>query len=128
MAKETDTSRKFDEDAALKAIVQGTASGTGEAFFSSLVENLAVVLGVHGAWVTELEAEACRLNVFPIEIPALRERGNDVVLIAEKFVENLCLKMGRPAVELAEGVKQSILAQQWPGNVRELQNVLARPR
>tara|TARA_B110000438_G_C15348753_1_gene451168 strand:+ start:167 stop:400 length:234 start_codon:yes stop_codon:yes gene_type:complete len=63
-----------------------------------------------------------------IEIPRLRERGNDIVLIAEKLVENLCLKMGRPAVELSEGVKQNILAQQWPGNVRELQNVLVRPR
>ena len=63
-----------------------------------------------------------------IEIPRLRERGNDIVLIAEKIVENLCLKMGRPAVELSEGVKQNILAQQWPGNVRELQNVLERPR
>ena len=67
-----------------------------------------------------------RLNVFPIEIPPLRERGNDTVLIAEKFVEDLCLKMGRPAVDLSESVKNSIMAQQWPGNVRELQNVLER--
>ena len=57
-------SSSFDEEAALKALVEGTAAGTGLAFFSSLVENLAKALGVHGAWVTELHAEACRLKSF----------------------------------------------------------------
>jgi hypothetical protein len=57
-----DESADFNEDVALKVIVQGTAAGTGEAFFSALVENPAQAIGVHGAWVTELEAEACRLK------------------------------------------------------------------
>ena len=64
MAKETNTSRNFDEDAALKAIVQGTAAGTGEAFFDSLVMNLVDVLGVHGAWVTEYLPDSERLRAY----------------------------------------------------------------
>jgi PAS domain S-box-containing protein len=67
-----------------------------------------------------------RLNVFPIDIPPLRDRGNDIILIAERFVESLCLKMGRPEVKLSEQVKQCLLSQSWSGNVRELQNVLER--
>jgi PAS domain S-box-containing protein len=57
-------SKPFDEDAVLKAIVEGTATGTGEAFFSSLAENLAKALGVHGAWVTEYLPELERLKAF----------------------------------------------------------------
>jgi PAS domain-containing protein len=56
--------REIDEDAALKTIVKGTSTGTGEAFFTSLVENLAKVLGVHGAWVTEFVPEALQLKSF----------------------------------------------------------------
>ena len=58
------TSGRFDSDAALKAIVEGTATGTGEAFFTSLVENLAKALNVHGAWVTEYLPESERLRAF----------------------------------------------------------------
>ncbi len=67
-----------------------------------------------------------RLNVFPIDIPALRERGSDVLIIAKHFVKNLCEKMGRAEVEISEVAAERLLAHDWPGNVRELQNVLER--
>ena len=54
----------FDEDAALRAIVEGTATDTGEAFFAALVQNLARALGVQGAWVTEYLPSARRLRAF----------------------------------------------------------------
>ena len=53
-----------DEDTALRSIVLGTAAGTGEKFFHDLVENLALVLNVHGAWVTEYLPESQRLRAF----------------------------------------------------------------
>jgi len=63
-----------------------------------------------------------RLNVFPIELPGLAERGRDVVALAEYF-----LKTQRfPHVELDQTVRELLLAYDWPGNVRELKNVLER--
>lgn len=66
-----------------------------------------------------------RLNVFPIEVPALRERGDDVVLLAREFVGRAVHKLGR-AAQLDDGGVAALLAYDWPGNVRELQNVIER--
>ena len=60
--------RSIDEEAAFRAIVQGTSTGTGEKFFSSLVENLAEVLKVHGAWVTEFYPDTLRLKAFAFRL------------------------------------------------------------
>jgi DNA-binding NtrC family response regulator len=67
-----------------------------------------------------------RLNVFPIHIPALRERGNDVLLLAEAFLERFKREHNRPELELDAAARQAILAYSWPGNVRELQNLMER--
>ena len=67
-----------------------------------------------------------RLNVFPIQIPALRERGNDVLLLAEAFVERFRRERNRPDLKLDESARKAISAYSWPGNVRELQNLLER--
>lgn len=67
-----------------------------------------------------------RLYVFPIRIPPLRERGEDVLLMAEKFIETCARRMGRPTPRLTEGQRAQLMAYTWPGNVRELQNVLER--
>lgn len=66
-----------------------------------------------------------RLNVFPIEVPALRERGEDIGLLARHFVERAAQKLGRPAL-LADTDVAALQAYDWPGNVRELQNVIER--
>jgi PAS domain S-box-containing protein len=67
-----------------------------------------------------------RLNVFPIEVPPLRARGDDVVLLASAFAEKFARRMGRPIEPISEDQKSRLKAYPWPGNVRELQNVIER--
>ncbi len=67
-----------------------------------------------------------RLNVFPIRIPPLRERGRDVELLAEEFVRRFSRRMGRRIVPLSEELLGLLRSYDWPGNVRELQNVIER--
>ncbi len=67
-----------------------------------------------------------RLNVFPIEIPALRERGNDVSLIADAMVEHFSKKLNRKIKKLTQEQKKLFQEYDWPGNVRELQNLMER--
>ena len=67
-----------------------------------------------------------RLNVFPIHLPPLRERGEDVVLLANSFVQHFSQQMGRAMTPLSPEALRRLTAYQWPGNVRELQNVIER--
>jgi PAS domain S-box-containing protein len=67
-----------------------------------------------------------RLNVFPVHLPPLRERGDDVVLLAEMFARNLGKKNGRTVAPFTESAKARLRRYEWPGNVRELQNVIER--
>jgi DNA-binding NtrC family response regulator len=67
-----------------------------------------------------------RLSVFPIEIPPLRRRRGDVLLLAEAFVDRLAREMGRRGLTLSEEAKRALGEHAWPGNVRELQNCLER--
>jgi PAS domain S-box-containing protein len=67
-----------------------------------------------------------RLNVFPLRIPSLRERGADVVVLARAFVERFARRMGRRIDPLQPDDVIRIKAYNWPGNVRELQNVMER--
>lgn len=67
-----------------------------------------------------------RLNVFPIHIPALRERGRDVELLAESFAERLARRMGKRIAPMTQAQLQLLRSYNWPGNVRELQNVIER--
>ncbi|MFZ2998541.1 nitrogen regulation protein NR(I) [Sphingobium sp.] len=66
-----------------------------------------------------------RLNVVPIALPALRERREDVVLLARHFLERAALD-GLPRKTLADDANQLLMAWHWPGNVRELQNMMQR--
>jgi PAS domain S-box-containing protein len=67
-----------------------------------------------------------RLNVFPIRVPALRHRGNDVSLLARAFAEKYARRMGRKLEPLSADGMRRLKAYSWPGNVRELQNVIER--
>ena len=67
-----------------------------------------------------------RLNVFPIHVPALRDRKEDIPLIAEYFVEEICAEHGKEKREFSRGATERLLAHPWPGNVRELRNVVER--
>lgn len=65
-----------------------------------------------------------RLNVIPIEMPPLRERGGDVALIGEAFVQSFAKEEGKNFERLAEDAKVALSSYEWPGNVRQLQNVI----
>ncbi len=67
-----------------------------------------------------------RLNVFPIEVPPLRDRGDDVIHIATHFLSEICRDFGRPVLALSERNVRQLREYSWPGNVRELKNVLER--
>jgi Nif-specific regulatory protein len=67
-----------------------------------------------------------RLNVFEIRLPALRERREDILLLAESFLEELGPTMGRPAAGISRDAREWLLAYPWPGNVRELRNAIER--
>jgi len=67
-----------------------------------------------------------RLNVFPLKLPPLRERGDDVILLTEKFLAEYSYIMKKPLPQLTENAKKRLLNYQWPGNIRELRNVIER--
>jgi transcriptional regulator with GAF, ATPase, and Fis domain len=67
-----------------------------------------------------------RLNVFPIEVPPLRKRGNDIALLAAAFARKFAQRMGRTIEPLSEDCLRRLKGYSWPGNVRELQNVIER--
>ena len=64
-----------------------------------------------------------RLNTVPIQIPPLRERGDDVLLLFRKFAADFAEKYRMPAIQLTEDAKKILLAYPWPGNVRQLKNI-----
>ena len=67
-----------------------------------------------------------RLSVFPIDVPPLRDRGEDVVQLAQHFLEQACKDFGREILTLTRTQTEHLRAYEWPGNVRELKNVIER--
>jgi DNA-binding NtrC family response regulator len=67
-----------------------------------------------------------RLSVFPIQIPPLRERADDVIILARHFVDKFCRDMNKTALTLSPQALDDLRAYAWPGNVRELQNCIER--
>ena len=67
-----------------------------------------------------------RINVLPIRLPSLRERGGDILLLADYYVRLLGESMGRSYMRLNPSVEELLCAYGWPGNVRELRNVIER--
>ncbi|MDH3532740.1 MAG: sigma 54-interacting transcriptional regulator [Gammaproteobacteria bacterium] len=67
-----------------------------------------------------------RLSVFPVEVPPLRVRGDDIIQLAQHFLERTCSDFGRSAMKLTRSQADKLLQYSWPGNVRELKNVIER--
>jgi transcriptional regulator with GAF, ATPase, and Fis domain len=67
-----------------------------------------------------------RLSVFPVEVPPLRERTDDIVQLAQHFLEQTCQDFGREMLTLTRAQAITLKAYSWPGNVRELKNVIER--
>lgn len=67
-----------------------------------------------------------RLNVIPLKLPPLRERGEDILLLARHFVSNFCSQYGLGALDFEPEAVNWLMEYDWPGNVRELQNLMER--
>lgn len=67
-----------------------------------------------------------RLNVFPIEIPSLSEHKNDILILANKILSNICQRENMPLKQLSAESVRVILNYSWPGNIRELENIIER--
>jgi transcriptional regulator with GAF, ATPase, and Fis domain len=67
-----------------------------------------------------------RLNVFPIEVPPLRERREDIPLLVESFLAHYSSRMGRVVRKIHSETMEVLIGYDWPGNIRELQNVVER--
>jgi two-component system response regulator HydG len=67
-----------------------------------------------------------RINVIQISIPPLRARGNDVLLMAQHFVDEFAARLGRPVAGLTSAAADKLMRYAWPGNVRELRNCIER--
>lgn len=67
-----------------------------------------------------------RLNVMQFRPPPLRDRGEDILQLAQHFLRQFCFRLGRTIHRISEPAKSALLAHSWPGNVRELRNVMER--
>ena len=67
-----------------------------------------------------------RLNVFPLALPPLAERREDIVLLATHFVASVAQRYGKPVTGFAPGALELLAAAPWPGNVRQLQNLVEK--
>lgn len=67
-----------------------------------------------------------RLNVVTLELPPLRDRGDDVLLLAEHFLNDFCRKARRKPPQLAAAARKRLVEHPWPGNIRELRNLMER--
>lgn len=67
-----------------------------------------------------------RLNVFPIEVPPLRERKEDIPLLVRHFINKYSAKTGKQIKETSQKVMKQLIEYNWPGNIRELENIIER--
>ncbi len=67
-----------------------------------------------------------RLNVIPVHLPPLRERGEDILILAEYFLAQFSQRLGQPCKQLAPATEDAFMSYLWPGNVRELKNMIER--
>jgi len=67
-----------------------------------------------------------RLSVFPVDVPPLRDRGEDIIQLAQHFLEQTCIDFGREPMTLTRTQANNLRQYDWPGNIRELKNVIER--
>jgi DNA-binding NtrC family response regulator len=114
----------------LKALEEGSFRRVGE--LSSRASDVRLLAATHrnlSAMVKEdrfREDLLFRINTLTLEVPALRERAEDIPAVAHTVLNDLCRRRGRVAPELAKEAVDLLQQYRWPGNVRELRNVLER--
>jgi formate hydrogenlyase transcriptional activator len=67
-----------------------------------------------------------RLNVFPVQLPPLRDRPDDIPLLVQFFLGKFAARVGKPVTGVSQGTLDLLVAYPWPGNIRELENVIER--
>src|SRR5204863_4618073 len=67
-----------------------------------------------------------RLNVFPVVLPPLRDRRDDIPMLARHFTQRFARRMGRQIETIPTAVMEALVEYSWPGNIREMQNVIER--
>jgi len=67
-----------------------------------------------------------RINIFPIHVPALRERRDDIPALAYHFLKSFSATLGKKVTDISEGAMSALMTYEWPGNVRELENAIQR--
>ncbi len=67
-----------------------------------------------------------RINVFPLELPPLRDRREDIILLAEYFIKKFSIEMNKQDIGLSQRATEKLLGYKWPGNIRELLNTIER--
>jgi len=67
-----------------------------------------------------------RINVIQLELPPLRDRGRDIITLAESLLQRYCQDLGKPSLKLSPEAIQAVTTYTWPGNVRELENAIQR--
>ena len=67
-----------------------------------------------------------RLNVFPVKLPPLRERNEDLIPLAMYFIQKISKKLGKKLTGISESTRMQMLNYNWPGNIRELEHLLER--
>lgn len=99
---------------------------------STLKVNVRLIAATNRDLIEEVEQKRFRadlyfrLNVFPIMLPPLRERTEDIVPLAEHFAAKFARKTGRNVLGIAENVRRDLVQYEWPGNVRELEHLIER--
>jgi DNA-binding NtrC family response regulator len=100
---------------------------------TSKLANVRVVAACNGDLAELARRGICRrdlffrLNVFVLDMPPLRVRGDDVTLLAEAFAERFCRRYGMPRIKLDPACLDCLAAYDWPGNVREFENIVHSP-
>jgi formate hydrogenlyase transcriptional activator len=67
-----------------------------------------------------------RLNVFPVQVPALRDRADDIPILVDYFVAHFARRLGKRITQIEKRSLDALVAYSWPGNIRELQNLIER--
>ena len=92
---------------------------------ASIQLDIRIVAATNRGLRQAVSARHFRLSVFPVEVPALRDRRDDIPKLAHHFVERVCRDLGKKITLSPEAVTE-LMAHNWPGNIRELQNALER--
>ena len=114
----------------LRALQEGEFERVGDD--ETVKVNVRVVAATNRNLMDEIKAERFRedlfyrVSVFPVEVPPLRERLDDIAPLAFHFLERICHELGREPLRLTQSQVSTLQQQEWPGNIRELKNVIER--